>query len=243
MRESGDSIVEKAGKIEDIGVKKAWLTEQDIAIEKEFHKLIGTFSGTKQIFSEELSSDFVEGDNVWVIDPISHTFNYLHGLPHYAVVVGYLRKGETIFSAMYDPSVKELFVAEKKSGVTLNSEKVQVNTNNKNICTIYDPQMPDKRFDKKARLEILSQVMNIGRNKVFGSAGLQYAYVACGRVQACIDMNKDAFTSIPGELMVQEAGGIVTDFYGEKIDEKTMGIVVSNGVLHKDLLEITKKYR
>lgn len=242
MKNAGDSLVIKAGNIKDIGVKKQWLTKQDIEIEKRFQKLIITFKGNHEIFAEELNNQYIQDEHVWVIDPISHTFAFLHGLPHFAVVVSHLHKGETVFSSMYDPSVRELFVAKKNKGATLNGIKIQVNKNSKDLAFMFDPQAPAHRFNKQTRLDILSQLMDKGRNKTFGSAGLMYAYVACGRVNACIDLNKDAFTSIPGELLVTEAGGKVTDFYNKKVDIQTMGILATNGALHREMLEITKNY-
>ena len=241
MKEVGDPLVEKAGKIADIGIKKAWLTEFDIQIEKEFIKLISTFAGEHVVYAEEINKDYVEKENVWVIDPISHTFSFIHGLPHYTVVVSHLYKGKTVFAAAYDPSVKELFMAEKNKGMFLNGEKVSVNKSCKDLCFMYDPQMPCSKYDKQQRLSIMSMLMEIGRNKTLGSACLLYAYVAVGRAHAAIDMNKDNFTCIPGTLMVKEAGGEVTDFKGESVDINTIGLVASNKIIHDQILEITKE--
>lgn len=242
MKKVGDPLPKKAGKVEDIGVKKSWLTEQDLLIEKKFQKLINTFEGEHKIFAEELNQEVKEGENVWVIDPVSHTFSFIHGLPHYAVVIAHIHRGETVFAASYDPSTEELFLSEKGKGMFLNSKKVGVNLSKKDLCFNYDPQMPASRFDEKDRLEILSGLMKLGRNKTLGSACLLYAYVASGKIHASIDLNKDDFTWIPGKLMVEEAGGKVTDFYGGEVELGTMGIVASNGKLHKDLLKITKRH-
>lgn len=242
IKQAGDSITDKAGDIEDIGIKKSWLTKYDIEIEEKLQKLVSSFGDDHKIYAEELNDEYIDGDHVWVADPISHTFAFIHGLPHYAVVVAHLHKGKTVFAAAYDPSVKELFVAEKNKGVTLNGEKVSVNKNIRDLCFIYDPQMPARRFSKEDRLNLLSDLMDKGRNKTFGSACLLYAYVACGRAHACVDMNKDAFTWIPGKLMVEEAGGKVTDFYGKKAKIETMGLVASNGVIHDEMVGITSKY-
>lgn len=241
MKTAGDSLVEKAGKVTDIGIKKAWLTEFDISIEKQFVELIDSFEGEHIVYAEEINKDYIEKENVWVIDPISHTFSFIHGLPHYAVVVSHLYKGETIFAAAYDPSVKELFIAEKNKGMLLNGEQVSVNKSNKDLSFIYDMQMPCKKYDKNKRLKIMSELMEIGRSKIIGSACLLYAYVAVGRVHAAIDMNKDNFTCIPGALMVKEASGKVTDFEGNDVNINTVGLVASNGIIHDQILKITKK--
>ena len=242
MKKVGDPLPTQAGSVSDIGVKKQWLTDQDIAIEKKFQKLIDTFEGEHQIFAEELNQDIKNGENVWVIDPVSHTFAFIHGLPHYAIVVAHQYQGETVFAAAYDPSTKELFSSEKGKGMFLNDKKVEVNKSETDLCFNYDPQMPAHRFSKEDRLDVLSELMGLGRNKTVGSACLLYAYVATGKVHASIDMNKDDFTWIPGKLMVEEAGGSVTDFYGNEVELGTMGIIATNGKLHETVVSITKKY-
>lgn len=229
-----------AGQIEDIGVKKQWLTEYDSKIEQKFMELVKTFKGDNVIYGEEDHSQFHSMENVWVIDPISHTFSFIHGLPHYTVVATHLKKGEPVFAVAYDPSVDELFLAEKGKGMYLNGEQVEVNKCEKDICFVYDFQSPCKKYLKEQRLNLLSELMDIGRNRIIGSACLTYAYVAVGRAHAAIDMNKDNFTSIAGAFMVKEAGGVVTDFNNNDIDLNTVGLVCSNGVIHNRIIEITK---
>lgn len=238
MLEMGNPLIDLAGKIEDIGVKKAWLTKQDLAIERRFTDLISTFGSNHRIFAEEINNAFVDNENVWIIDPISHTFSFIHGLPHYAVVVTHLFKGKSMFSAVYDPSMKELFQAEAGKGTRLNNQKVEVNKSNTDLSFIYDYQMEAKWFSKEQRLNIVTKLYDLGRAKSLGSAALMYAYVACGRAHACIDINKDPFTTFAGELLVKEAGGMVSDFNGKTVDMNTRGIVASNGVIHKKIIEV-----
>jgi myo-inositol-1(or 4)-monophosphatase len=126
MIEAGKRIKEKAGQVEDIGIKKQWLTQEDIEIERGFVDLIKTFEGDHIVFAEEENSDFKEKDNVWIIDPISSTIAFIGGLPHYAIVCSHLHKGKVVFAAVYDPSIDEMFTAIKGQGAFLNGKSINV---------------------------------------------------------------------------------------------------------------------
>ena len=114
--ELGDSLPVLSGNVVDIGKSKQHLTEKDIEIETKLTELINTFSGKHSIYAEELHDNFVEEENVWIIGPISNTANFIHGMPHYSVVLSHIFKGEILFAIVYDPSNKELFTAEKGKG-------------------------------------------------------------------------------------------------------------------------------
>ena len=241
MLESGKMLLPKAGSSEDIGVKKSWLTQQDIEIEQKFIKLISSFGSEHVVFGEEINNSFIESPNIWVLDPISHTFAFIHGLPHYAVVVAHRQNNQTVFAAVYDPSVNEFFLAEKDKGTTLNGKKVSVNTTSKDLCFMYDPDMEASWISKEERLAVQASLMDYGRNKVFGSAALMHAYVACGRAHGAIDINKDPFTIFAGELLVLEAGGVVSDEKQQNINLDTQGVISSNGIIHNQLVDSWNK--
>src|SRR5258708_6645042 len=139
VKKLGDELPELAGKIEDIGVKKQWVTAKDIEIEKTLAETIHKFPGEHKIFAEELNDEYISGDSVWVIDPISHTFSFIHGLTHYAVVLSHLVKGEVLFSVIYDPTTKELFTARKGKGSYLNDKRIHVSKSEADLSIIYDP--------------------------------------------------------------------------------------------------------
>lgn len=236
----GDSLVPKAGQIKDIGIKKAWVTEQDIEIENRLSDIIHTFPNHKA-FGEEVNDIYDHGDDVWMIDPISHTFNYLHGLPHYAVVISHVHEGEVQFAAVYDPTMKELFTAEKGKGSFLNGQKIQVNLDHSDMCILYDTyNLP--LFTKEYTLDLLGNLLGKGIVKSIGSYALNYAYVACGRAHVSVIRCKDTFPEFAGKLLVEEAGGKFTNFLGNDLDINTRGVVATNGLVHDEIVEITKNF-
>jgi myo-inositol-1(or 4)-monophosphatase len=238
--ELGKTLPALSGRVNDIGESERWLTETEIEIEIELTKIIETFAGQHSIYGEDLHGTFVDADNVWVIDSISNTINFLHGMPHYSIVVSHLYKGEVEFAAVYDPSSKELFTAEKGKGAFLNGKKIHVSDRKKELFFLIGPYIVPPHAKKLLKvIEVMSQDGNIMRN--LGSLGVHYAYVACGRADVAISFNKDTFPEFAGKLLVEEAGGKFTDFAGGKLDIETRGIIASNGLIHAKVKDIIKK--
>ena len=226
--ELGDLLPAISGNVVDIGKSKQRLTEKDIEIEIELTKIINTFPGNHLVYAEELQDVFIESDNVWVIDPISNTVNFIHGMPHYSVVLSHLHKGEVKFAIVYDPSNKELFIAEKGKGSFLNNKRVYVSNRKENPLFL----MSESRSQKEKSLKIIGAILENGSTfRNLGSLGVHYAYIACGRADVAISLNKDTFPEFAGKLLVEEAGGKFTDFNGNALNSETKGIIATNGLV------------
>lgn len=238
--ELGDLILPIAGNVADVGEKKSWLTEWDIKIETELTNLIKSFPGEHSIFAEEISDTYADAENVWIIDPISNTFNFIYGLPHYAVVLSHLHNGEVVFAVVYDPSTKELFTAEKGKGAFLNGKQIKASERTTELSILVGPHLTPKSPYREETLKILAAASLLGTVRTFGSLGVHYAYVACGRIDAAISKNKDTFPEFAGKLLVEEAGGKFTDFLGNPLTVITHGIIATNGKVHDDFIAINK---
>ncbi len=238
IKELGDNLASIAGNVADVGKKKSWLTEWDIKIENDLTDLIKTFPGKHSIFAEEINNEYFEAEDIWVIDPISNTFNFIYGLPHYAIVLSHLHRGEVVFAAVYDPSTKELFTAEKGKGVFLNNKQIKVSDRITELSILVGPHLTPKSPYREETLKILEATSLLGTVRTFGSLGVHYAYVACGRIDVAISKNKDTFPEFAGKLLVEEAGGKFTDFSGNELTITTHGIVASNGKIHEKILNI-----
>ncbi len=239
--ELGDTLPEISGRVSDIGKSKQWLSRKEIEIEKELVKLIDTFPGKHLIYGETLNGTFTKSDNVWIIDSISNTTNFIHGMPHYSIVVSHLHKGEVRFAAVYDPSNKELFTAEKGKGAFLNKKRIHVSNRAKDLFFMIGTYFTPPRPYRKKALKIISEMSeNGGTIRVLGSLGVHYAYVACGRADVAITFNEDTFPEFAGKLLVEEAGGKFTDFSGSALNIKTEGIIASNGLIHNQVKKIVR---
>ncbi len=211
MLMSGKRIVTRAGKIKDIGITKKDLTEEDLAIERGFKEIIQSFGPEHVLFAEEENAVFAESNQLWVVDPISGTSSFLAGEPHYGIVVSHVVNHETVFAAVYDPSVDELFTALKGKGAFLNGEPIKVNKDAPcmfRVSEVYSAKVMERLAS------ILSPHFNI-KTEV-GSLAVSYCQVARGRYSGVVTLTKDSFPEYAGAFVVQEAGGIFTNKNGEE---------------------------
>lgn len=240
IKELGDYIHQFSGKAPDIGVAKQWLTQYDLEVEQQLCNFISLFDPEASFFAEE-ENEYLNKDaeSLWIIDPISNTFNFIHGLPHYSITVAHSWKGKIVFSAVYDPSVNELFFAERGKGAYLNNSKIQASKNTSDLSILIGPHLTPKDQEKNQKLiSIISQFSKEGTIRIIGSLGVHYAWVAMGRVDLAISLSKDIFPEMAGSLLVTEAGGSFTDFKGESINFETREIVATNRVIHENVLGI-----
>ncbi len=117
--EAGKTLVEKQEHIVDIGIKKRWLTEEDIRIEQMLETIIKDNDPSHELYAEEEHDSFPEVENVWVADPISGTRSYIDGSPNYSIAVAHMQGGVVQFSAVYHPPTDELFISHRGGGVIL----------------------------------------------------------------------------------------------------------------------------
>lgn len=240
-RDKGEKLTKYSGRIKDIGKAKKFLTKLDLEIERQFAQLIKSFPGHHELFAEEENNDYKISDNLWIVDPISNTFNFIRGIPHYAIAVSHLIKGRVVFALIYDPSVKELFIALKGKGATLNNKKIKVSNRSSEILLLYE--FSSALFNLDKGLNLMKNLSALGKvKKSFGSMAVHYGYVACGRVEGAITVNRDIFPEFAGKLLVEEAGGKTSDFKGQGITINTRGVVFSNGLIHQKALDIVNRY-
>ncbi len=238
----GSALPKISGHVADIGENRRWLTETEIEIEIALTKLIETFPGKHSVYGEDLHGTFLPEDNVWIIDSISNTINFLHGMPHYSIVLSHLYKGKLKFAVVYDPSNKELFTAYKGKGAFLNGKRLHVSGRKEDLFFLIGPYFtPPRKYRNKA-LKVIKAMSDKGITmRVLGSLAVHYAYVACGRVDVAISFNEDTFPEFAGKLLVEEAGGKFTDFNGGDLQIETRGVIASNGLIHNKVKDIIKK--
>lgn len=239
--ELGDTLPAICGTVVDVSKNKQWLTQKEVEIEEALVNLIKTFPGEHFFYAEEAHRIFEVHESVWIIDSISNTTNFIHGMPHYSIVLSHLLKGEVNFAVVYDPSNKELFTAEKGKGVFLNDKKIHVSSRIEDLFCMVGPYFTPPRIYRKKALSVVGGLSDAGITvRVVGSLALHYAYVACGRADAAVSFNEDTFPEFAGKLLVEEAGGVFTDFEGGSFNSKTSGVVATNGLVHEKIKNIIK---
>jgi myo-inositol-1(or 4)-monophosphatase len=192
------------------------------------------------IVAEE--SGFLDGQNEhrWFIDPVDGTSNYAKGFPMFCVSIGYAYQGKMRLAAVYDPLRDEIFYAERGQGAWLNNSRIQVTSTDQLIDSMlvtgfpYDMEQKDNNMNHFVRLA--HKVQTIRR---LGSAVLDQAYVAAGRLDGYWEIGVSAWDIAAGTLLVEEAGGLVTSLKGDPDYFKPpFDIIAANPRLHQKLLAI-----
>lgn len=175
----------------------------------------------------------------WIVDPLDGTTNFLFGAPLWGVNIALAREGEVVAGVTWLPVLKEIYVAATGEGAWLNSEPIHVSTRHRLIdsllgCGIPFAGKPDHAaFAREMR--ILSE--NVAGIRRTGACCVDMAYVAAGRWDAYWERSLNAWDMAPGVILVREAGGVATSVTGKLLDIRAGNVCVSNGMVHKALIE------
>ncbi len=197
------------------------------------------------ILGEEGSARPGRSGRRWVIDPLDGTTNYAHGLPIYSVGIGLERDGVVQLGVVYDPTRDEMFVAERGGGAWLNDRRLSVSvTETLDLSLLvtgfpYDARTnPDNNLTEYAVFSVRARAV-----RRLGSALLDLAYVAAGRFEAFWELTLSPWDVVAGTILVEEAGGRVTDLQGHPLDIDHPRLVASNGRIHDQVLAVLKEIR
>ncbi|MBI2415893.1 MAG: inositol monophosphatase [Candidatus Kerfeldbacteria bacterium] len=199
------------------------------------------------ILSEEqgLENNKRNSEFMWVVDPLDGTTNFVMRHTFFTTTMALLRNGDPVLGVIYAPYTRELFVAEKGKGASRNEVRMHVSNEDKLrssfLCFSYSHERKSLRRAISAYQHFEFEARSM---RHFGSASLELAFVAAGRVDGMIITPPVRVWDVAaGILMVQEAGGKVTDFYGQPRRVTYDGLVVSNGKVHKQILRVIKDKR
>ena len=181
-----------------------------------------------------------EEDARWIVDPLDGTTNYAHGLPIFAVSIALERATEVVLGVVHDPIREEIFIAERGAGATLNDEPIRVSDTNEPIQALIATGFPYERDKMPEALDLFERFTVLTRGmRRLGSTALDLCYVACGRLDGYYERGIWAWDIAAGSLILEEAGGKVTDYQGGVLDLEGREIVASNGLLHPVMMELT----
>jgi len=247
-RAAGNTIMRAMQRLESvkIAVKKPndFVTEVDQRVEQEIIAIIRKAYPSHGILGEEGGE--IKGDDYqWIIDPIDGTRNFIHGFPHFAVSIGVMYKNRIEHGVIYDPNRQELFIASRGKGAQLNEHRIRVSERKHLDECLLGTGFAYRHIDKTKSLpaRILQGVLPIcGDIRRGGSAALDLAYVACGRLDGFWEMGLHIWDIAAGILLVKEAGGIVSDPTGGEDYLKTGNMVAANPPILRQFLKAIKPY-
>lgn len=243
---AGEHIVKSLGNISktDIDIKQAsdFVTSVDRESENIILRTIKDKFPDHHFLAEESVDKATTGQYRWIIDPLDGTTNFIHQYPVFSVSIALEYEGDIILGLVYDPLREELFTAEKGKGSFLNGVSFHVSSiSDLNGCLISTgfPFRQKEVIDDYLKLfkNIFYKVSDIRRA---GSAAIDLVHIACGRCDGFFEIGLGPWDIAAGSLIIQEAGGIVSDFSGGSDYLITGNVVAASPAIHSKLLEEVK---
>lgn len=193
-----------------------------------------------QILSEEVGELIQDSEYKWIIDPIDGTVNFAHGIPLCCVSIGIEVSGVMEMGAVYNPFINELFFGQRGWGATLNDRIIRVSKTKEIISSCLVTGFPYTYLDMPhGPLEVFSKFIRKGIPvRRFGSAAIDLCYVAAGRFDGFYEHKLNAWDSAAGFIIIEEAGGKVTDLRGNTYNPYQPGIIAGNGLINDELVRI-----
>ena len=220
-------LIRDFGEIENLQVSKKgpadFVTNSDLKVEKIIIEELKKARPNYSIISEENGiEDNKDKENVWIIDPIDGTINFLHGVPHFAISIALKSNNEIVSGLIFDPIKNEIFYAEKNNGAFFNNHRIRVSKKN---------DVDDCLFATGGKVE--KEIDLIYRKS--GCAALDMAYVASGRFDGYFQNNLNLWDIAAGIILVKEAGGVLNQI--DLSGNKNMKIIASSAEINSKLLK------
>ncbi|GJL66613.1 MAG: inositol monophosphatase [Nitrospirales bacterium] len=222
------------------------ITEADLASEQAIVGIINHAFPSHQVLAEEEGLQTTHNSPYkWIIDPLDGTTNFAHGFPMYNVSIGVEHEGSVEIGVVLDPTRNELFVARKGHGSTLNNKAINVSATPKlgdallvtgfayDVHTVADNNLKEFcEFSLRAR----------GMRRT-GTAAIDLCYIACGRFDGFWELKLNPWDTAAGKLIVEEAGGKVTNYTGEPFSIYGQDLIASNGMIHQEIVDVLEEIR
>jgi myo-inositol-1(or 4)-monophosphatase len=246
-RDAGAILVDRLGRALQVSNKGDidLVTEADLASEKLIIERIKSHYPRHAILAEESGAsdenELVSGKSEWkwIVDPLDGTTNYAHGYPCFCVSIALEHAGAIELAVIYDPMRDEMFTAERGRGATLNDRRMRVSTvedlNSAMLCTGFPYNVRERPDFARDFAKFTMKAQAVRRD---GSAAIDLAYIACGRFDGFWEDGLNPWDIAAGVLLIEEAGGRVTDFIGGVLDIYTPRVIASNGLVHDSMMRV-----
>ena len=224
------------------------VTVADRTVETFIRSRFGEAFPEHGIYGEEGTRDQLENPYRWYVDPLDGTTNFAHGFPQFCVSMGLEHRpkgtepeadGTMVAAVIYDPMRDELFTAGRGLGAQLNGKPMRVSRIGQLAESLLATGFPSRKRHANPNIHFYQEftLRSHGVRRA-GSAALDLAYVACGRFEAFWEFNLNPWDTAAGILLIEEAGGRVTDFAGNKFQLNSREVLASNGLVHAELMDL-----
>lgn len=243
-RAAGNIIMRGLNRLDSLQIEakksdKDFVSEIDRQSEEEIIKIIRRSYPDHAVLAEE-SGAHGDAEYEWVIDPLDGTTNFLHGFPQFAVSIAVRHRGKLTAGVVYDPMLQELFTAAQGSGALLNERRIRVSTRHQLNMALLGTGMPfrpdqDLDYYLATLRALMRETAGVRRP---GAAALDLAYVAAGRLDGFWEFGLKPWDIAAGVLLIQEAGGIVSDQEGKAGYMDNGNVVSGNPKIHQQMLKL-----
>ena len=232
VEKASKPVIRDFGEVEKLQVSKKgpydFVTKTDKNVENILIEELSKQKKNYSFFSEEVGKiNNKDKENIWIIDPIDGTTNFLHGIPHFAICIALQSQGEIISGLIFDPIKDEMYYSEKNKGAFLNNQRLRVSKKSSMEDCLFSSNHEGVKFAN----------FNM---RYSGCAALDLAYVASGRLDGFFHNKINLWDVAAGALMVVEAGGIVNDL--NKFETNSIDIRASSGAINEKMLEKLKNF-
>ena len=245
-RDAGRVLAERFGRTLEITNKSELdlVTESDLASERLIIDRIKTHYPRHAILAEESGASEPadrkkESDWRWIIDPLDGTTNYAHGYPCFCVSIGLEHQGRLEIGVVYDPIRDEVFTAERGQGAALNGRRIHVSPTptlaGALLCTGFPYDVRERNEFARHFANFIMAAQGVRRD---GAAALDLAYVAAGRFDGFWEEGLKPWDVAAGALIIEEAGGRISNYLGEPLNIYTPPVVASNGRVHDEMMRV-----
>ena len=220
------------------------VTEADLASQQAIRELlIGRFPDHGFLGEEDLGQVTSESGYRWIVDPLDGTMNYVHRVPHYCVSIALERRGKILVGTVYDPVAGDCFTAQAGGGAFLNGQRLRTSDvqqlSQALVVASFPPRVQRNSPELAHFVNVLVQAQGMRRT---GSAALNLCYVAAGRFDAFWATETHAWDIAAGMLLVQEAGGLMTNLKGQPVDlDQPRFLATATPELHAELLRVLQQ--
>ncbi len=240
-KKAGRILIRDFGEIENLQIESKsigdFVTNADVKVEKSLLDTLKYYYPNYSYITEE-SGKIIGDENTIIIDPIDGTSNFIHGIPHVAIVIGKMTNNEITDGIIYNPILNEFFWSSKGKGAWCNDRRIRVSNRTKMEECLIGTGLP---FGKRTYHNYLSEIDEILKATAgirrLGAAGLDLAYVASGKLDGFWEKDLNLWDISSGILLVKEAGGRITKMNGKEWDVNSRDVLASNTKIHDSLIE------
>ena len=245
--EAGEIIAKYFGKKHKFKYKNEdksdFATQADLESEQKIIEILIKNFPTHSILAEESGRDDKKSEYTWVIDPLDGTYSFSIGFPYFAVSIGLLKDNKPVLGALYHIKEDKLYTAQKGKGAFMNGQPIKVSSRNNlpQAAIVVDLGSKPRRLPK-IEMYILPLIKELGHIYSIGSTALGMVLTACGVGDGTV-AQAWVWDFVAAAIIVEEAGGKVTDFKGEEIDwsQDRLNVLASNDLIHDQIVEAIKK--